>query len=190
MKTLKLIAAGLALAAFSQSHAQLAQYVVEPSHSFVYWEANHQNISTLRGRFDKTRGAMTYDATARTGTADITIDTTSISTGLPAFNEHLKQKGWLNAVEFPEAKFSGKKFVFEGTSLRAVEGDLTFMGKTLPVALVARRFGCYVHPKNKKDTCGGDFEYEMKRSAWGSTAGIPGDPDMIKLVIEIEGQKQ
>ena len=41
---------------------------------------------------------MTYDATAKTGTADIIIDTTSISTGLPAFNEHLKQKGWLNAL--------------------------------------------------------------------------------------------
>ncbi len=189
MKIHHILAASV-VAFASLSHAQTAQFSVEPAHSFVYWEANHQNISTLRGRFDKTRGSMTYDAAAKTGTADIIIDTTSISTGMPAFNEHLKQKGWLNAVEFPEAKFIGKKFVFDGANLKTVEGELTFMGKTLPIALIAKRFGCYVHPKNKKDTCGGDFEYEMKRSAWGSTAGIPGDPDMIKLLIEIEGQKQ
>ena len=181
-----LVPLALLAAATPAAQAQSASYEIDRAHTYVTWEVNHQNTSTLRGRFDKTSGRITLNLAARSGRAEITVDMGSISSGLAAFNEHLKQDGWLGAVKFPDATFVGDRFVFAGDKLAAVEGQLTFMGKSLPLTLKAQRFGCYSHPKHKKMFCGGDFEAVMQRSLWGSTAGLPGEPDTVKLVIQVE----
>jgi polyisoprenoid-binding protein YceI len=38
--------------------------------------------------------------------------------------------------------------------------------------------------------CGGDFETTIQRSTYGMTYGLPGIPDSIKLLIQVEGVKQ
>ena len=66
------IAAGLA--AFAPAQAQTTTYTLDPTHTFVTWEALHFGTSTNRGRFDKKEGKVTIDRTAKTGSVDITID--------------------------------------------------------------------------------------------------------------------
>jgi len=189
-KTL-LTAATLALAAAaSASHAQSATYSVEPTHTFVNFEAKHFGTSTLRGRFDKKEGSIAFDKTAKTGKADITIDTTSVSTGVAPLDGHLKSKDFFNAAEFPTAKFVGDKFTFDGAKVTAVAGMLTMNGKTNPVTLTASNFNCYDNPMLKREVCGGDFETTLQRSQYGITYGLPGIPDNIRLLIQIEAVKQ
>ena len=181
-----LLAAGVVTA-----HAEIATYAIDPTHTFVTFEANHFGTSTLRGRFDKKDGAVTLDKAAKTGKAEITIDSSSIDTGVPALDTHLKSKDFFNAAEFGSAKFTADKFSFSGDKVSEVAGTLTLLGKTQPVTLKANNFNCYTSPMLKREVCGGDFETTISRSQYGMAYGLNyGLPDSIHLLIQIEAIKQ
>ncbi len=189
-KTLTAAAALALLATSGLSHAQSATYAIDPTHTFVNFEAKHFGTSTLRGRFDKKEGTINFDKAAKTGKADISIDVTSVSTGVAPLDGHLKSKDFFNAAEFPTAKFVGDQFTFDGGKVSAVTGLLTLNGKTNPVTLKATNFNCYDNPMLKREVCGGDFETTLQRSQFGVMYGLPGIPDNIRLLIQIEAVKQ
>ena len=186
-KTL-LATALLAAAGFAQ--AQSATYAIDPTHTFVNFEAKHFGTSTLRGRFDRKEGAVQFDRAGKSGKAEITIDIGSVSTGVGPLDGHLKSKDFFNAAEFASAKFVSDKFVFDGDKVTEVSGSLTMLGKSNPVTLKATNFNCYQNPMLKREVCGGDFETTITRSQWGMTYGLPGIPDNIRLLIQIEAVKQ
>jgi polyisoprenoid-binding protein YceI len=183
-----LIAAALiATAGFAQANT----YSVDPTHTFVTFEANHFGTSTLRGRFDKKEGAVTFDRAGKTGKAEITIDLASVSTGVPPLDGHLKSKDFFNVGDGATAKFVSDKFAFNGDKVSEVAGTLTMLGKTLPVTLKANNFNCYTNPLFKREVCGGDFETTIARSQWGMNYGLNfGLPDSIRLLVQVEAIKQ
>jgi polyisoprenoid-binding protein YceI len=184
-----LVAAALASLA-GLSHAQSATYAVDPTHTFVTWEAKHFGTSTLRGRFDKKEGKVMFDRAAKTGQAEIMIDVNSLSTGTAPFDKHLKSKDFFDAEQHGSAKFVSDKFTFDGAKVTEVTGALTLLGKTQPVTLKATNFNCYENPMFKREVCGGDFETTIARSAYGMSYGLPGIPDNIRLLIQVEAIKQ
>lgn len=188
MKKTLLAASLFAIAVTAQ--AQSATYSVDPTHTFVTFEAKHFGTSTNRGRFDRKEGTITFDRSAKTGKAEITIDTSSINTGVMPFDGHLKSKDFFNAAAFPTATFSGDKFTFSGDKVTSVAGTLTLLGKTQPATLTASNFNCFDHPMLKREVCGGDFETTIQRSTYGMTYGVPNIPDNIRLLIQIEAVKQ
>ena len=186
------LTSGIAAFAFlsTQASAQSATYTIEPTHTYVNWEAKHFGTSTNRGRFDKKSGTITLDKAAKTGKAEITIDMKSMSTGFAPFDSHLTGKDFFAADKFPEAKFEGSGFKFDGDKLVEVSGTLTMKGKTNPVTLKASAFGCYQNPYIKREVCGGDFETTIARSQYDMTYGLPGIPDNIRLLIQVEAVNQ
>jgi len=188
--TKTLLACLLTAGAFA-AHAETATYAIDPSHTFVTFEANHMGTSTLRGRFDKKEGSVTLDKAGKSGKAEITIDATSVDTGVAALDTHLKSKDFFNATEFGTAKFSADKFNFSGDKVSEVVGTLTLLGKTQPVTLKASNFNCYINPMLKREVCGGDFETTIARTQFGMSYGLNyGLPDNIRLLIQIEAVKQ
>ena len=183
-------AAALSAAVSGAAFAQSATYMVDPTHTFVTWEAKHFGVSTSRGRFDKKAGSITYDKAAKAGTAEITIDMASISTGVAPFDGHLKSNDFFAAEQFPQAKFVGSQFKFDGDKLSEVVGELTLRGVTKPATLKATGFGCYDHPRLKREVCGGDFETTIVRSQFDMKYCLPGIPDNIRLVVQVEAVKQ
>lgn len=188
-KTKTLIAVA-ALAASAVSQAEPVTYTIDPSHTFVTFEALHFGASTNRGRFDKKEGSVQLDRAAKTGKVDITIDTGSIDTGVGPFNSHLIGPDFFDSQMFPTARFVGDKLSFNGDKLAAVAGTLTLLGKSQPVTLKASNFNCYDHPRLKREVCGGDFETTIQRSLWGMNYGLPGIPDNVRLLIQAEGVRQ
>lgn len=188
MKKTLLAIAALA-AGVTAAHA--ATYTIDPTHTFVTFEAKHFNTSTLRGRFDRKEGNVVFDRAAKTGKAEITIDMASVSTGVGPLDGHLKSKDFFNAELAPQAKFVGERFAFEGDKVTSVAGTLTMLGKTQPVTLTATNFNCYQNPMLKREVCGGDFETTIARSQWGMDYGLKfGIPDDIRLLIQVEAVKQ
>ncbi|MFP5407150.1 MAG: YceI family protein, partial [Gammaproteobacteria bacterium] len=158
---------------------------------FVYFEVVHFGTSTVRGRFDKVDGTIVLDQAARTGRADVTVDARSIDSGVADFDKHLKSKDFFDVAKTPTARFAGDRFEFDGEKVKSVSGQLTLLGKTLPVTLNAQRFNCYHQPVLKADVCGGEFETTLTRSQWGMNWGIDmGVPDSVHLAIQIEAVKQ
>lgn len=186
---LTLLAATAALAA-QVAHAAPATYAIEPTHTFVTFEAKHFGTSTNRGRFDKKSGSITLDVAAKTGKVDVTLETGSINTGTAPFDGHLKSKDFFNVEAFPKATFVSDKVVFEGDKVSAVVGTLTLLGKPQTVTLKASNFNCYQSPMLKREVCGGDFETTIQRGDFGMTYGLPGIPNDIRLVIQVEAVKQ
>ena len=190
MKTLLATAALALLAAAGSAQAQPATYAVDPTHTFVTFEALHFGTSTNRGRFDKKEGTIEFDRAGKTGKIDISIDMASISTGVAPFDSHLKSKDFFDVANHPTARFVASGLVFDGSNVSQVTGTLTMLGKTGPVVLKASRFNCYPHPFVKREACGGDFETTIQRSQWGSTYGLPGIPDNVRLLVQVEAIRQ
>ena len=184
------LAAAASLASVAPAQAQTATYAIDPTHTFVTWEALHFGTSTSRGRFDKKEGKVEIDRTAKTGKVDITIDMTSINTGVAPFDGHLKSKDFFDVANHATARFQASGLTFDGAKVTAVKGTLTLLGKTQPVELKANRFNCYDNPILKREVCGGDFETTIQRSLFGSTYGLPGIPDNVRLLVQVEAVKQ
>jgi polyisoprenoid-binding protein YceI len=164
-----------------------ARYVIDPTHTFVMYEMGHYGTTTNRGRFSTKDGIVRIDETGKNGKVDITMDMSSINTGVDLLNRHVQSKDFLNIAEFPTGRFVADKLSFNGDKVSEVDGTLTLLGQTRPVKLTASRFGCYLSPLINRQICGGDFEAWVERSQWGVTWGIPfGFEDRIKLVVQVE----
>ena len=188
----KILLAVLAVVTSPGALAQSAVYKIDPSHTKAIWEAKHFGTSTNRGHWDKTDGEITLDKVAKTGRVDVTIDMSSINTGVAPFNTHLKGPDFFDVANHPTARFVGDKLKFEGDKVVEVAGNMTIRGKTNPAVLRAMLYNCYENPRLKREVCGGDFETVVKRSTydinWGLVENFTSDD--IKVTIQIEALKQ
>lgn len=171
--------------------AMAASYTIDPTHTFVTFEIDHQGTSTNRGRFDTVEGTIEFDREAKTGKADITVQIASVNTGTAGFDKHLQGADILNAAQHPTARFVSEEFVFDGDKIDEIKGQLTLLGQTHPVTIEAEKFNCYASPMlQNREVCGGDFELEIDRSKWGSNFGLNwGAAKNVKIVIQIEAIK-
>lgn len=183
--------ASLASLGATVAHAEPANYALDPTHTFVTFEIGHFGTSTNRGRFDKKEGSVQLDKAAKSGKVELSIDTSSISTGTAAFDKHLQSPDLFDAAKYPTIKFSADKFTFNGDKVAEVAGNLTLLGKTNPVVLKASQFNCYQSPMLKREVCGGDFEAQIDRTQWGMNYGVDwGFPKNVRLVVQVEAVKQ
>lgn len=188
----KIVLAVLAVVASAGAAAQSGVYKVDPSHTKAVWEAKHFGTSTNRGQWDKTDGEITLDKAAKSGKVDVTIDMSSINTGIAPFNNHLKSPDFFDVSNYPTAHFVGDKLRFDGDKVVEVAGNMTIRGKTNPAVLKATSYNCYENPRLKREVCGGDFETVIKRSTYDINWGLAEKftSDDIKVTIQIEAIKQ
>ena len=170
--------------------AEPAVYVLDPTHSFVHFEIRHFGTSTIRGRFGPVTGSVTLDRAAGRGSVDLAIDTASVSTGLRVFDSRLRQADLLATTDHPQALYVANRFRFEGEPLIEVRGQFTLRGVTQPLTLRALRFACEPRALLQREVCGGDFEAEIERSAFGASFGLPFVADRVRIVVQVEGIRQ
>lgn len=191
MKLKHLSIALLAAAATASSAFAADTYKIDPSHTYPSFEADHMGgLSTWRGKFDKTDGTIVVDRAAKSGTVDITIDTTTIDFGHAKMNDHAKSPDIFDTAKFPTATYKGK-LVFKGDVPTSVNGELTLHGVTKPVTLAINKFKCIQHPMLKREVCGADASATFKRSDFGVSYGEQyGFNQEVKLAIQVEAIKQ
>lgn len=190
MISLSLLATPVLLALALAPGAQAAEYAIDAEHTYVFFEVLHQGTSTVRGRFDTLDGAIQFDPQAKTGTVSMQIDMASISTGSKGFDKHLGDADFFNTAQYPQSRFESTELLFDGDKVKAVQGELTLLGQTRPVTLDAIRFNCYHNKRIDKEVCGGDFQTVLERDQWGMSYGIPGIPNQVRIVIEVEAVRQ
>lgn len=179
------IAATLSTAAFAAPET----YTIEGTHTFPRFEYSHFGYSTQLSRFDKTTGSITLDKAARTGSVDVTIDTTSVNTGYPLFNQHIQGEDFFDTAKYPTITYKSTKVNFDGDKPATIEGNLTVKGITKPVTLTVTSFHCMPHPMLKKDACGANATATIKRSEFNAGKYAPYVADDVKLTIAVEAYK-
>ena len=170
--------------------AEPVTYVFDPDHTFVQFEVLHFGTSTLRGRFGPLRGAVTLDIAAGRGELGLRVATTGIDTGLRVLDARLRQPDMLASEAFPEAFFVARQFRFEGDRVAELRGEFTLRGVSQPLTLRALRWNCALNLLFRREVCGGDFEAQIDRSAFGITHSLPFVADRVRLLIQVEAIKQ
>ena len=171
--------------------AEPVVYVLDPTHSFVHFEIRHFGTSTIRGRFGPINGSVTLDRAAGRGSVSLAVDTASVSTGLRVFDSRLREADLLASADHPQASFVADQFRFDGAQLAEVRGQFTLRGVSRPLSLRALRFTCESRVQlSQREVCGGDFEAEIERSAFGASFGLPFVADRVRMVVQVEGVRQ
>lgn len=189
-KFVKISAALAIIAAASASTAAPETYAVESTHTFPSFSYSHMGLSTQISKFTKTSGTIVLDAAAKTGSVDVTIDMTSVETGVPVFNGHIQGDGFLDTAKFPTATFKSTKVIFEGDKPAAIEGNLTIKGVTKPVTLKVTNFVAKDHPMMKKPALGADASTVIKRTEFNAGKYVPAVGDDVTITISLEALKQ
>jgi polyisoprenoid-binding protein YceI len=163
-------------------------YRMDPLHTYVSFEAPHMKaISHWRGKFDRTQGGeIVLDRAARTGTVQVTIDTTSIDVGLEKLNEHLKSKDFFDVANFPTATYKGT-IQFTGDEPTSVNGELTLHGVTKPVTLAIKSVKCIPDLMLNIERCGADATGEIDRGDFGVSYAAKMTGGDVRLQIQVEG---
>ena len=171
-------------------------YTLDPLHTFPHFSVDHLGVSTMWGRFGKTTGKFMIDHAAKKASIELSVETASIDTGdnvrgsrPRARDEHLRTADFFNAQEFPHMTFKSTNVKFAGDNPSEIEGQLTLLGVTKPLALKVDRWICKDNPNSKKPMCGGNASGAFKRSDFGMKFAVPAVGDEIKLFIEVEGYK-
>lgn len=171
-------------------------YTLDPFHTYPNFEVDHLGFSTMRGFFTRSSGKMVIDLAAKTGSIDLTVETASISTGdndkgtrARARDEHLRTADFFNVQEFPRMTYKSTRVTFNGDVPATVEGNLTLLGTTKPLAFKVERWKCGENPNSKRAMCGGNASGKFKRTDFGMKYGVPAVGDEITLFVEFEAYK-
>lgn len=181
--------ATLLLALSATSYAAPETYVIDPTHTYPRFEYSHFGYSKQSSRFDKTSGSIMIDRVAKTGSVNVLIDATSISSGLALFNQHLQGEDFFDTARHPNITFKSTALKFSGDTLSSVQGNLTIKGITRPVTLTVTSFLCMPHPMRKKDACGANATAKIKRTDFNLGKYAPNVSDEVALSLGIEAVK-
>jgi len=165
-------------------------YTFDPAHTYPYFAINHLGFSTMYGRFNKTSGRLIVDKEAKLAALDLVIDAGSIDTGHQKRDEHLRSPDFFNVSEFPFITFKSLSAKFEGDVATSVDGELTLHGVTKPVTVAIEFMRCADHPMDKgKFVCGFGASAQINRSDFGMKYGLPAIGDEVRLIFEVEAQR-
>jgi len=181
-----LTATALLLVAMTASAAPTA-YVIDPTHTFPSFEADHMGISVWRGKLNKSSGKVLYDKTAGTGSVEIVTDLASIDFGMGALATWARGKDFFDVKKYPRAVFKGSLQSPAGGVPTQLVGELTLRGVTRPLTLTVNSLNCVPHPMLKRDYCGADASGSLNRDDFGLGAGKDyGFKMNVDLRIQVE----
>ena len=164
-------------------------YTIDNSHTYPHFSYTHLGFSKQTQKFDKTTGNVVLDRAAKTGSADVTIDATSVNTGHALFNQHIQGADYFDTAKYPTITFKSSKMTFNGDEPVSLAGDLTIKGVTKPVTLAITHFQCMPHPMLKVQACGANATATVKRSEFNMGKNVPYVGDEITLNLAIEAAR-
>src|SRR5215469_3020138 len=189
MSLSKLALPAVLLAAYAGTAlAKPVTFVCDPAHTYPSFAADHLGgLSVWRGKFTKSTCTIVLDRQQRTGTADVTVDTSSIDFGLAKLNEHAQTPDFFDVARYPTATYKGTLADFVNGKPTRIVGNFTLHGVTRPLTLTIRTFKCEDVPMMHQYRCGADAEGQFQRDQYGLDFGKAfGFAMWVRLHIQVE----
>lgn len=176
--------------------AAVSTWAVDPAHSVVELAVKHMMFSTVKGRFANVAGTIVLDE-ANLGASSVSaeVDASSIDTGEPQRDGHLRSADFLDVERFPTIAFRSTAVVPQGRDRFVVVGDLTLRGVTQEVSLEAELVGKGADPWGGQ-RAGFAATTSVNRKEFGLTwnqaleAGGVLVSDQVKISLEIQATLQ
>lgn len=176
------LAASLVLAA---APLYATTYTIEPDYTQAVFRWSHLGFSNPAAQLSQGQGTLEFDPANPTRAAvNVTIALSSLNTGVPALDEHLRSEDFFEVAKFPTATFRSTK-VEQGTGKDRlkVTGELNLHGVTKPVTLDVTVLKIGANPRTQLPTVGFEASTTLKRSDFGLGAFVPQVSDEIRLQL-------
>ena len=169
---------------------------IDSSHSLAEFSVRHLMITTVKGRFGKVEGFVSYDPEKPTEVSiEATIDASSIDTRDEKRDAHLKSADFFDVEKNPKLTFKSTKSEKTEDGYK-VTGDLTMHGVAKSITLDVEgptetskdpwggtRMGASAHAKvNRKDW---NLNWNVALEAGGVLVG-----EQVKISLEVSLVKQ
>ena len=183
----------LALAACAPlAVAQTSTWVPDKDHSSVDFSILHMSLSKVHGHFGKIGGTVVWnEADISKSNVNVTIDTTTIDTGVSGRDNDLKSPNFFDVTQYPTASFVSTNIARAGKNL-TVSGNLTVHGITKPVVLQVEGPVGPVQGMGNKMHAGFSATTTLSRSAFNLGSKYPPAVvgDEVSLTIDLDLVKQ
>jgi len=115
---------------------------IDAAHAGISFSIRHMVVSKVRGRFAKYAGAVHIDDGDLTRSrVEATIEASSIDTGTPQRDAHLRSPDFFDVEKFPELRFRSTRIEKIEDARYLVVGELTIRDVTREVSLDAEYGG-------------------------------------------------
>src|ERR1700756_3704010 len=153
--------------------AQTSTWVPDKAHTEVDFTILHMGLSNVHGRLGNIGGDITInDADATKSSVNVTIDMSTIDTGVTMRDNDLKSANFFDVAQFPTATFTSTSIAKSGSGL-TISGNLTLHGVTKPVVLTTDAPVGPANGMDKKPHYGFSATTTVKRTDFGIAAKAP-----------------
>ena len=168
-------------------------WAIDPVHSSISFSVRHLVVSKVRGTLGSFSGAITV---AEDGTPSVTaeIDVTSVNTGNPDRDAHLRTADFFDVEKYPTATFRSTGVQAKGDAY-VLDGEFTLKGITKPVSLALEFNG--VNPgMGHGEVAGFEASVVLNRKEFGIDIDMPLETggavvgDKVTITLEVEALKQ
>jgi polyisoprenoid-binding protein YceI len=185
-------AIGILALATPLAFAQTSTWVPDKAHSGVDFSILHMSLSKVRGHFGNIGGKIVWnEADIAKSSVDVTIDVSTVDTGVSGRDNDLKGANIFDVAQFPTATFTSTGVTKNGNKL-TVAGNLTLHGVTKPVTLDVEGPTGPVPGMDHKPHAGFSATTTISRTAFGIASKMPSAVigDDVALTIDLDVAKQ
>ncbi len=172
----------------TQTELSLApgRWTLDRAHSSLVFSIRHLGLARVHGRFDDFDATLAVAPTLVATRAEATVELSSVKTGQPDRDAHLRGTDFFSVERHPQMRFVSTDLT--GADDRwTLTGDLTLNGRTHPLTLRVEVNGLQVHPQDQQRRLGVTATGSLRRSAFGIEFGlIPLGGEKLALGDEVK----
>lgn len=179
----------------SVSLAGAAEYTLDKTHAAVQFKVRHL-VSKVSGQFKDFDLKLAYDpAKPEAAKVEATIQTKSVDTANEQRDAHLRGPDFFNVDKFPTMIYKSRSVKRVAPTKLRMEGDLTMLGVTKPVALDVEEGGVAKDPWGNTKAgflASGKLNRKDFGMVWNKALDSGGMilGDDVEIIIEIEATQK
>jgi len=181
------LAALLALGAAAAAHA--TTYTLETNYTQAVFRWDHLGLSNPGAQVAQGTGRLEFDAmNPAMSRVEVTFPLSTLATGVPDLDEHLKSEDFFEIAKYPTATFASTKVeAGMGAGTFKVTGNLTLHGITRPVTLEATLLKTGNNVRTGVASIGFNASATIRRSDFGLGAFVPQVGDAVRIQVTTQG---
>lgn len=178
---------------FAGTAAAQVKWNFDAAHSNINFSVRHLTITDVTGNFGKFEGSVESQSEKDFTDAKIsfTIDVSSINTGIPMRDDHLRSADFFDAEKHKNITFESTSMKKTGEGTYELQGNFTMRGKTHPITLAVTHNGIANDGRGNIKT-GFTVSGQLNRQDYGvswsktlDTGGLMVD-NIVKLLCNIQ----
>ena len=152
---------------------ELGDWEIDASHASFEFVARHL-MAKVRGKFSGVSGVAIITERPEDSTLEVEIDASTIDSGDPNRDGHLRSNDFFGTEEHPTITFRSTAVRSgSGESRWLVDGDLTIRGVTRPITVETEFLGAAIDPWGNQRIGFSGVVPEVNREDWGLTWNTP-----------------